>query len=84
MSCCGNHNHGNQHNGNNNEDHGMSKKHSLLMKLCCIVPIVLVAVLLIANTVKGASGNLLTYGLLLLCPLSHLVLMPLMMRNRKH
>ncbi|NGM84237.1 DUF2933 domain-containing protein [Paenibacillus sp. 7124] len=39
---------------------------------------------MIANTVKGASGNLLTYGLLLLCPLSHLVLMPLMMRNRKH
>ncbi|AHV97474.1 DUF2933 domain-containing protein [Paenibacillus sabinae] len=62
----------------------MSKKHSLLMKLCCIVPIVLVAVLLIASTVKGSSGNLLTYGLLLLCPLSHLVLMPLMMRNRKH
>lgn len=78
MSCCGNHNHGSK---------GNSKKHnlnSLIMKLCCIAPIVLVAVLLVINSVKGISGNILSYSLLLLCPLSHLVLMPLIMRNKKH
>ncbi len=74
MNCC----------GNKNDDQGNSKQHSLMMKLCCIVPIVLVAILLLVNSVEGTSGTVLTYSLLLLCPLSHLVLMPLIMRNKKH
>lgn len=70
MSCCGNNNNGNV------------KKNSRLMKLCCILPIVLISIMFVVNSFNGISGNLLTYSLLLLCPISHLVLMPLMMRKK--
>ncbi|MBY3621379.1 hypothetical protein CA600_28570 [Paenibacillus sp. VTT E-133280] len=82
MSCCGNHNHGKQAHEDNGHDHGEIKKHGWFMKLCCILPIVLIGIMLVANSSKGASSNILTYSLLLICPLSHLILMPLMMRKR--
>lgn len=80
MSCCGNHNHGNQ--GPEGKDQDKMKRHSRLMKLCCILPLVLIGIMLVVSSGKGISSNILTYGLLLLCPLSHLVLMPLMMRKK--
>ncbi|WP_445671580.1 DUF2933 domain-containing protein [Paenibacillus sp. FSL L8-0709] len=52
------------------------------MKVCCFLPIVLIGIMLVANSANGISSNILTYSLLLLCPLAHLVFMPLMMRKK--
>lgn len=80
MSCCGNHN---QHDSHTNHYKKGPANH-LMMMICCILPIVLFVILIIFNNVSGSTSNMLTYSVLLLCPLSHLVLMPLMMRNKKH
>ncbi len=82
MSCCGDHKHGDQNQEGKGHNHSNMKKHSWLMKVCCILPIVLIGIMLVANSASGISGNILTYSLLLLCPLSHLVLMPLLMRKK--
>lgn len=82
MSCCGNHNHGNQGHESKGHNHKNMKKHSWMMKLCCILPIVLISIMLAVNSANGTPGNILTFSLLLLCPLSHLVIMPLMMRRK--
>ncbi|MFC3747963.1 hypothetical protein [Paenibacillus sp. GCM10012306] len=86
MSCCGNQpekNHGPDH---KESDPKASGRRNLLMKLCCILPMVAVVLMIAANAVKGGGGanSILVYSLLLLCPLSHLVLMPLLMRKKKH
>ncbi|MFH1646921.1 MAG: DUF2933 domain-containing protein [Chloroflexota bacterium] len=46
-------------------------KHSLIMLLCCLVPLAIIAVLWAA----GVSGRYLFLGVLLLCPLLHIVMM---------
>lgn len=58
-----------------NHDHtegGMGGRHGLIMLLCCLIPIVAIAAILLfripLNTVLFA-------GLLLLCPLLHLLMM---------
>ncbi len=51
-------------------------KHTLMMVLGCVIPILLLGILWIA----GVSKNILFFGLLLLCPIMHL----LMMKNMKH
>ena len=56
-------------------NHCGSKKHMLLMILCCLTPIGMIWVL----NQTGYSGNL-SYLMLFLCPLMHIV----MMRGMKH
>jgi hypothetical protein len=51
-------------------------KHTLLMMLGCLAPLVILGILWFA----GVSQNLLFFGILLLCPVMHLV----MMKNMKH
>ncbi len=54
-------------------------KHSLIMLLCCLVPLVILGVLWAA----GVSGNYLIWGVLLLCPLLHIFMMRGMHRKDK-
>ncbi|WP_354006001.1 DUF2933 domain-containing protein [Paenibacillus vini] len=53
------------------------------MILCCILPIILFTAILLLNGLSGSVGNLLPFLLLLICPLSHLLLMPIMGKNRR-
>lgn len=76
MSCCGNHNH--------NEKQHRPSSHKWMMLLCCLLPILLISILLLTNSISGSSGNLLLILLVMLCPLSHMVIMPLMMKRKKN
>ncbi|KAB2947697.1 MAG: hypothetical protein MPEBLZ_02721 [Candidatus Methanoperedens nitroreducens] len=51
-------------------------KHTLMMVLGCIIPLLFLGILWVA----GVSQNILSFGILLLCPIMHL----LMMKNMKH
>lgn len=51
-------------------------RHTLMMVLCCLIPIVILGILWVA----GVSQNILSFGILLLCPIMHL----LMMKNMEH
>ncbi|MDD5615686.1 MAG: DUF2933 domain-containing protein [Candidatus Methanoperedens sp.] len=51
-------------------------KHTLMMVLGCVIPLLLIGILWVA----GVSQNILSFGILLLCPIMHLV----MMKNMNH
>lgn len=59
-----------------NEGFFSKHRHTLVMMLGCIIPFVLLGILWVA----GVSQNILSFGILLLCPIMHL----LMMKNMKH
>ena len=48
------------------------KKHTLIMLLCCLIPVVIFAVL----WATGFSSSNLILAVVLLCPLLHLLMMP--------
>ncbi len=53
----------------------MKKSHMFIMLLCCLIPVVgLVAVYFF----KVPLNNVLLYGMILICPLSHLLMMKYM------
>jgi len=52
------------------EQKGMSK-HTLIMVLCCLIPLVILGVL----WAIGISGSYLILGVILLCPLLHIFMM---------
>ena len=53
-------------------------KHGLIMLLCCLVPIAVLAIMWAA----GVSSNYLFFGVVLLCPILHLVMMTRMNRGK--
>jgi len=57
---------------------GKSKLHKILMILCCTVPIFIIGILYLTNVQGTAWGSILSFGAILLCPLMHMVVMPLM------
>ncbi|MER3458965.1 MAG: hypothetical protein C4309_10400 [Chloroflexota bacterium] len=62
--------------------HTADKRHLWLMLICCLIPITALAVVWLFNI--SVSGPVLI-ALVLLCPLSHLALMGLFMReSREH
>lgn len=58
-------------------------KRRWLMLVCCLVPVGAAALLLLSRP-AGAGGSWLPLVLLLVCPLSHLLLMPLLHGSKKH
>lgn len=47
------------------------RRHALIMALCCLIPVVAIAVL----WAMGVPNNYLFLGVMLLCPLLHIVMM---------
>ena len=52
-------------------------KHAIFMVICCLIPIIGIAILAVSGVVRGWGY----YALILLCPLGHYVMMSL--ANRK-
>lgn len=78
MKCHGNNN-GNQKNG----QHGHGK-HMLLMILCCAIPLVLLVLLPNLPIDNRAIKGGLSYAMLLICPLAHiLMIIPMFFQKRK-
>ncbi|HLB71934.1 MAG: hypothetical protein OIN88_11810 [Candidatus Methanoperedens sp.] len=63
-------------NPNTNEGFFSKHRHTLMMVLGCTLPLLLLGILWIA----GVSQNILFFGIILLCPILHLI----MMKNMKH
>lgn len=59
----------------------MSKKHTILMVLCCVVGI---GAILAVTAFRVPVNNVLLVGLLLLCPLSHILMMGMMGKEHNH
>ena len=53
----------------------MKKSHLLIMILCCLIPVAAMAAIFLF---KVPANSVLLYGLILLCPLSHLLMMKFM------
>lgn len=59
----------------------MNKKHLLIMLACCLIPI---AGLVAVSVFRVPFSNVLYFGMILLCPLLHLVMMRGMMQHGHH
>ena len=65
-----------------NHDHqqrGMISKHGLLMLICCLIPIIAIGAIRLFDI---PLNGVLYVGLLLLCPLSHILMMGGLMRRQ--
>lgn len=56
----------------------MNKKHALLMVACCLVPLIGLGII---NFFHIPLGQAASFGLVLLCPLGHLLMMKTMMHG---
>ncbi|MDO8685837.1 MAG: DUF2933 domain-containing protein [Clostridiales bacterium] len=80
MNC---HNDNNQAQNNHEKGHKGHGNHMLLMVLCCAIPIVLLLLLPVLRINIPALKRFLPYAVLLLCPLMHILMMPMMFRKDK-
>ncbi|WP_438434183.1 hypothetical protein [Gorillibacterium sp. sgz500922] len=85
MNCCG-HSHDAGTHQANGQPAGRSRKRNWIMGIGCALPAILVGLYLAVNGGAGAGGparSVLPYLVMLICPLSHLVLMPLLAKRRR-
>lgn len=59
-----------------------NKLHMVLMILCCAIPLIIIGALYLVKVQGTPWGSILSFGAVLLCPLMHLLMIPLM-RDRK-
>ena len=59
----------------------MLKKHMLLVLLCCLAPVFALGAIFLFNV---PVSQVLYFGLILLCPLSHIIFMKYMGHNEGH
>ena len=59
----------------------MSRKHILIILACCLVPLLVLGAV---TVLKVPLSQVITFGLVLLCPLSHLLLMKYMGHGEEH
>ena len=59
----------------------MNKKHLLIMLLCCLIP---VAILLALSFFQVQVTSGIWFGIMLLCPVLHLLMMKSMLHNENH
>lgn len=59
----------------------MNKKHALIMIACCLVPLVGFVLVSVFNL---PLKSVLLFAMVLLCPLSHLLMMKTMMNDEGH
>jgi len=84
MSCCGNHKHKNENDhGQHHADKGKNTNKWMLGQ-CCIIPVVVIGILLFAKVTIGFTGDTWILALLLICPLSHFLIMPLLNKKKKN
>jgi hypothetical protein len=56
----------------------MTKKHVLIMLACCLIPILALGAIFLLNV---PVSKVLWIGLILICPLSHILMMKFMMED---
>ena len=59
----------------------MTKKHLWIMLACCLIPLAGLAAMFLFNF---PMNSVLLYGLILICPLSHLLMMKFMDHDEHH
>lgn len=59
----------------------MKKSHLLIMILCCLIPVAALAAIFLF---KVPVSSVVLYALILLCPLSHLLMMKFMGHDHPH
>ncbi len=59
----------------------MNKKHALILVQCCVIPFVVISAVTIFRI---PLNSVLFFGLILLCPLSHFLMMKGMMHGQGH
>lgn len=56
--------------------------HKILMILCCAIPLLVISALYFTKVQGTSWGSILSFGAILLCPLMHLLMMPLMQEKK--
>lgn len=79
MSCCNN----NQGPNGHENGHKGHSRHMLLMILCCAIPVVLLLLLPFLGINNPLIRSILSFGMLLICPLMHIMMIPLLFRKDK-